>query len=69
MANQGPQNVTALVACDEGRYGTRLSRLFQDLRLANSTDLHADKCDIYEHGRAGFLRRPYEEQYPIGFIY
>jgi hypothetical protein len=48
LADEGPQNVMALVACDKDRYGSRLAILLQDLRLAPSTDLHADKCDIYE---------------------
>jgi hypothetical protein len=51
LENQGPQNITALVACDEGRYGTRLSTLLRDVNMRHSTDLHADNCDIYEHGR------------------
>jgi hypothetical protein len=49
LANQGPQNVTALVACDEGRYGTRLSTLLRDAGMQHSTGLHANNCDIYEH--------------------
>jgi hypothetical protein len=59
LANEGPENIAALVACDQGRYGSRLSILLQDLRLAPSTDLHADNCDIYERGpRAGVPQGP-----------
>ena len=48
IANEGPRNVAALVACDQGRYGLRLSTYLQDLGLTHSTGLHADNCDIYE---------------------
>jgi hypothetical protein len=52
IANEGPKNVTALVACDQGRSGPRLATFLQDLGMADSTSLHADGCDIYEHTRA-----------------
>ncbi len=57
VANEGPQNVTALVACDQGRYESRLSILLQDLQLSHETDLHADNCDIYERRRGAGVRR------------
>jgi hypothetical protein len=47
IANEGPMNVTALVACDQGRYGPRLATFLRDLRLTASTRLRADNCDIY----------------------
>jgi hypothetical protein len=49
IRNQGAENVRALVACDQGRYGPRLFTLLEDLGFAHSTDLHADSCDIYEY--------------------
>jgi hypothetical protein len=49
IAIEGPENITALVACDQGRYGPRLDVLLNDVAMAHSTDLHADNCDIYEH--------------------
>jgi hypothetical protein len=49
LENEGPQNVTALVACDEGRYGARISTLLRDVDMPNATDLHVNNCDIYEH--------------------
>jgi hypothetical protein len=48
IANLGPQNVTATVACDRGRYGSRLSTLLHDVGMVHATELHADNCDIYE---------------------
>jgi hypothetical protein len=48
LENQGAQNVTALVACDDGRYGTRLSILLRDASMPHATALHANDCDIYE---------------------
>ena len=59
LANQGPRNVTALVACDEGRFGPRLTTLLRDVDMSHSTDLHADGCDIYEHTLGGSIsQRP-----------
>jgi hypothetical protein len=59
-ANQGPQNVTALVACDQGRYELRLSTFLRDLAMTHSTNLHANNCDIYEHTPSdGIPQRPW----------
>jgi hypothetical protein len=60
IATAGPKSVTALVACDQGRDGPRLSTFLRDLGLAHSTDLHADNCDIYEHrlGADSIPQRP-----------
>jgi hypothetical protein len=54
LENQGPQNVSALVACDDDRDGERLSTLLRVVNMPHATDLHADDCDIYEpaHGIA-----------------
>ena len=49
IATAGPKNITALIACDQGREGPRLSAFLRDLGLTHATDLHADNCDIYEH--------------------
>lgn len=48
IANEGNDNIAALVACDQGRYGPRLSRLLELVGMPHGTDLHADNCDIYE---------------------
>jgi hypothetical protein len=48
IANQGPLNVAALVACDQGRYEPHLSILLRDIGMTSSTNLHADNCDIFE---------------------
>ena len=48
IAIEGPEHVTALVACDQGRYGPRLDVLLNDVAMNHATDLHADNCDIYE---------------------
>lgn len=60
IATAGPKNVTALIACDQGREGPRLSAFLRDLGLTHSTDLHADNCDIYEHrlGADSISQRP-----------
>jgi hypothetical protein len=59
IANAGPQNVTALVACDQGRYGSRLLALLRDVSMPHSTGLHGDNCDIYEHSTSGGIsQRP-----------
>ena len=47
VANQGPQNVAALVACDKGRDGMRLSKLLQDVGMSHAAAMHADDCDVY----------------------
>jgi hypothetical protein len=46
--NEGPGNVAALVACDEGRHEDRLPALLQDVGMPLATNLRADDCDIYE---------------------
>lgn len=51
IANEGAQNIAAVVACDQGRYGSRLPALLQNVGMARATDLHADGCDIYERVR------------------
>jgi hypothetical protein len=48
IANQGPKNVSALVACDQARRGPRLAIFLRDLNFKDATNLHADDCDIYE---------------------
>jgi hypothetical protein len=53
IVREGPLNVAALVACDEGREGLRLDALLKDLEINNSTNLHADDCDIYERSARG----------------
>jgi hypothetical protein len=50
IASLNPQKVAALVACDKGRYGSRLSILLNDLSFIPKTDLHADQCDVYARG-------------------
>jgi hypothetical protein len=57
IALEGPENITALVACDQGRYGPRLDVLLNDVAMTHSTDLHADNCDIYEY-RSNPSKRP-----------
>jgi hypothetical protein len=53
IANQGAGKIAALVACDLGRYGPRLSTLLQEVGMPQSTNLRADDCDIYEHASYG----------------
>jgi hypothetical protein len=48
ISNEGPQNIAALVACDEGRYELRLPILLREVGLPPVANLHADSCDIYE---------------------
>jgi hypothetical protein len=48
ISNEGPQNIAALVACDEGRHELRLPMLLRDIGLPPAANLHADACDIYE---------------------
>jgi hypothetical protein len=60
IATEGAKNVTALIACEEGRYGPRLATFIRDLGLTNATGMHADNCDIYEHTPASgrLVQRP-----------
>jgi hypothetical protein len=52
IATAGAKNVTALIACDEGRHGPRLAALLRDLGLTDATGSSADDCDIYERTTA-----------------
>jgi hypothetical protein len=52
IANQGPLQIAALVACDDGRGAAITDALLQQLSLPNFTTLHADNCDIYERQRS-----------------
>ena len=57
VANQGPENIAALVACDQGRYEPHLSTLLRDVSITQATNLHADNRDIYERTLGGNMKR------------
>ena len=50
IANQGEENVTAVVACGQARYGDFLVPTLKDIGFGSSTNFHEDGCDIYERG-------------------
>ena len=56
IANQGPENIAALVACDQGRYEPHLSTLLRDVSIRHAASLHADDCDIYERTLDGDIK-------------